>query len=131
MKVKQSFGHKSVIFPLFKRIIKPENFFFKSCSVWYAIWEFLIKSKIKQSCDHKAVISSLLKIIIESKNCFLQKLFILVCYLRMSHEKWKLSSHLVNVITKQSFCHFLRYLLNQKTSFTKVVQFCMQFQNVS
>ena len=42
-----------------------------------------------------------------------------VCYLRMSHENWKLSCH---VVRKQSFCHFLNWSLNQKTSFIKVVQ---------
>ena len=30
---------------LFEQSIKSENFFYKSCSVWYAIWEWGIKSE--------------------------------------------------------------------------------------
>ena len=52
----------------------------------------------------------------------------LVCYLKMFHEKWKLSYHLVK---NQSFCHFLNQASNQKTSFAKVFQFGMLFENVS
>ena len=40
VKVKLSFGHKAVISSLSKLNIESKNFFYKSCSVWYAIWEY-------------------------------------------------------------------------------------------
>ena len=43
----------------------------------------------------------------------------------MWHGKWKFSFHLV---TKQSFYHSLNETSNQKTSFTKVAQFGVQFR---
>ena len=70
MKVKLSFGHKAVISSLSKLNTESKNFFYKSCSVWYAIWEYHIKSEIKLPFGHKAVISSLSKLNMESKNFF-------------------------------------------------------------
>ena len=55
-----------------------------------------------------------------------KKLFCLACYMRMTNKKWELSCHLV---TKQSFRHFLNSTPNQKTSFIKVLQFGMLFEN--
>ena len=45
------------------------------------------KVKAKPSFGYKAVILSLSKLFIESKKLLLQKLFSLVCYLRMWHKK--------------------------------------------
>ena len=70
MKVKLSFGHKAVISSLSKLNIESKNFFYKSCSVWYAIWDYHIKVKVKLSFGHKAVISSLSKPNMGSKNFF-------------------------------------------------------------
>ena len=45
LKVKMSFGPKAVISSLSKLNIESKNFFYKRCSVWYAIWECQIKSE--------------------------------------------------------------------------------------
>ena len=45
VKVKLSYCQKSVISPFSKQSIKSENLLYKSCPVWYAIWESLIKSE--------------------------------------------------------------------------------------
>ena len=45
VKVKLSFGHKTVISSLSKLNIKSKNFFDKSCSIWYAVWDYHIKSE--------------------------------------------------------------------------------------
>ena len=58
----------------------------------------------------------------------LKKLLSLECYLRMFHNKWKLIFLLVKSL---SFLHFLNYELSHKTSFTKVVQFGMLYENDS
>ena len=49
------FTHKAVVSSLSKLSIKSKNFFYKSCSVWYAIWECFIKSKGNLSFGQKAV----------------------------------------------------------------------------
>ena len=54
---------------------------------WHAIWESLVESESLAGQKNSHFVT-----------------FCLVCYLRMSHKKWKLSCHL---ITKQSFRHFL------------------------
>ena len=45
VKVKPSFGHKAIISSLFELNTESKNFFYKSCSVWYAIQESGIKSE--------------------------------------------------------------------------------------
>ena len=52
MKVKLSFGHKTVILSLSKLNIESKHFFYKTCSVCYAIWDYQVKS------ESEAVISS-------------------------------------------------------------------------
>ena len=70
VKVKLSFGHKAVISSLSKLNTKSKNFFYKSSSVWYAIWEFHIKTKVELSFSQNAVILSLSKLNTESKTSF-------------------------------------------------------------
>ena len=70
MKVKLLFGQKAVVWSLSKLNIESKNFFYKSCSVWYAVWECQIKAKVKLLFGHKAVISSLSKQSIEQKKIF-------------------------------------------------------------
>ena len=98
-----SFGHKEVILSLYKLTIKQKNSFYKSCSVWYAKWKYGIKSKslavIWYHSSHFVTFWTEHQI---KKNLF-QKLFSLLCYLRILHKKWKLIGHFV---TKQSFRHF-------------------------
>ena len=105
-----------------------KNFFFKNCSVRYVIWECGIKSKslavILSNSSHFVTFWTKHRI----RKLFSKKLFCLVCYLRKSQKRWKLSCHLV---TKQSFCHFINQTLNQKTSFTKVANFGMLFEDVA
>ena len=45
LKVKLSFGHKAVISSLSKLNIESKNFFYRSCSVWYATWKYHIKNE--------------------------------------------------------------------------------------
>ena len=89
MKVKLSFGHKAVISSLSKLNIKSEILLFKSLSVWYAILECYIKSEsLAVICSysiHFVTFWTKLQII----KFLLKKLFILVCYLRISHKKWQ------------------------------------------
>ena len=43
VKVKLPFVHKAIISSNSKLNIESKDFFYKSCSVWHAIWECLIK----------------------------------------------------------------------------------------
>ena len=85
------------------------------------------KVKVKLSCGQRALISSLSILIIDSKDFFLQKWFSLICYLKKSHKKGKFIS---NWLTRRSYHNFLNSASNQRTSFTKVVQFGMLLENV-
>ena len=75
--------------------------------------------KVKLSFGHKVVILSLSILNIKLKIC-LQKLLSLVCYLTMWHKKWKANC---NLVTHQSFCHFLNYASKQNISFPKLFSF--------
>ena len=83
--------------------------------------KFSQKLKVMLSFGQKAVISSLTKHQIQK--LLLQKLFSLVCYLRIFHENWKLSSHLV---TNQSFCHH-----QIKKLYYKIYSVCYELDNLT
>ena len=109
MKVKLSFGQKTVISSLSKLTFESKNLFYKSCSVWYAIWEFWMKSETLALIGHKTVISSLSKLKTNQKNFFFKSCSIFYTFLRFSHKKW------------MSFCHFLNKTSIQKTSLQKLL----------
>ena len=129
MKVDLSFGYNVVISSLSKVNIKSKNFFSKSCSVRYFIWECGIKSESLASFGHTTVISSLSEQSIKWK-----KLFSLVCYLRISYKKWISSCHKhkavilslskLNIKSKNFFFKKFQNLY-------KVVQFGILFENVT
>ena len=81
--------------------IESKNLFYKSCSVWYAIWECNKEMKVKLSFGHKAAILSLYKLNIEPKNLFYKSCS--VCYtiwkfhIKNGNEAviWLQSSHFV------------------------------------
>ena len=109
MKVKWSFGHKAVILSLSKLIIKSKNSL--NYSVWYTIWECLIKKESYPvpwpQSNHLVTFWTNHRI----KKLLLQNMFSFEYTLRVSHKKWKLRSHLVTFETK----HWIK-----KTSLTKL-----------
>ena len=61
-----SIGHTEVI----SLSIRSKKFFYKSSTIWYAIWEWHKKVKVMLSFGLKAIISSLSKLDVKSKNFF-------------------------------------------------------------
>ena len=60
MKIKLSFGCKAVISSL---NIESKNFFYKSCSVWYASWEYHKKSESNCNCNCNCLFPSIIKLV--------------------------------------------------------------------
>ena len=91
--VQLSFAHKAVISSLSEVNIESKYFFYKSCSVFHAIWEYPIKSESWHLASEHSFCHS--KLNIESKNLLLQNVLGLVCYFKKWYKKWKFNCHLV------------------------------------
>ena len=91
VKVKMSLGPKAVISSLSKLNIELKNFFYKSCSVWYAIIECGIQSESKAVILSHSSNFTLSKLSIKSIKILLRNLFSCVCQLSILHKKENLA----------------------------------------